>query len=142
MSKVPWVFRLPPGLREQPAWVFIGTLVALVGLSYLLGFSSSSVTLVISELWLRVWGGVLFVAGTLVLLGTIRANKPLEMMALRIQSVCLLLYTVWVISAVGISRATLTIMLCVILVLLSEIRIAVIKVILRPLPPHARGLAE
>lgn len=137
MSKTPWVFRLPPGLREQPAWVFIGTLVAFAGLGYLLGISDSrTLSQVISDDVQRVWGGVLFVAGFLVVYSTIRANKPLEKLALRVQSVALLLYMGWILTAIALSQATLTIALCICLAGLSEIRIAVITVLLRPLPMH------
>ncbi len=143
MSKTPWVFRLPPGLREQPAWVFIGTFVALAGLGYLLGISdSSTVTRVVTETVLRVWGGVLFVAGLLVIYSTIRANKPLEKLALRVQSISLLLYMGWIVTAIPVSKATLTVALCICLAGLSEIRIAVIKVLLRPLPPHAQEVGQ
>lgn len=143
MSKTPWVFKLPLGLREQPGWVFIGTFISLVGLGYLAGLSkSSAVSQVVSETTLQIWGGVLFTAGVLVVYSTIRANKPLEKLALRVQSIALLMYMGWIVTAIPITSATLTIALCVILSGLSEIRIAVIKILLRPLPPHAQEVIE
>lgn len=137
-----WVSKLPSGLRDQPGWVFIGTLVALAGLSYLFGFSNSTATQVVSALWLRTWGGLLFISGALVVISTIRANKPLEKLALRVQSISLFVYMVWVLSAISFSRATLTVALCVCLIGLSEIRIAVLKALMRPLPESVRTVAE
>lgn len=137
-----WVNKLPTGLRDQPSQVFTGVLVSLAGLSYLFGLSHSTALQVVSELWLQSWGGLLFIAGVLVVFGTLRANKPLERMALRIQSISLFVYMVWVLSAIPLTRATLTVALCVCLIGLSEIRIAVLKALMRPLPESARTVAE
>lgn len=132
----PWVMRLPAGLREQPAWIFIGTLSLLTGLSYLLGLAgSSTINQVLAPTWLRLWGGILCLSGMLVVVSTIRASRALERLALRFLSLCLLVYMGWVLTAVSLSRAALTVMLCVSLVGLSEIRVAVVRALLQPLPP-------
>lgn len=130
-----WVMRLPRGLREQPAWVFIGTLATLTGLSYLLGISSSAnVTKVLAESWLQVWGGFLSFAGILVVIATVKANRPLEKLALRLLSLGFLVYLCWVLVAIPPTRATFTAMICLSLIGMAEIRVAILKVALRPTP--------
>jgi hypothetical protein len=135
--------RLTPGLRDQPAWIFIGTLVALAGLSYLLGIAeSTNITRVLDERWLRVWGGFLFVSGGLVVGSTLATNKALERMSLRFLSLGLLVYMGWILTAVPFSRATITVTMCVSLIGLSEIRVAVLKTLLKPLPVRLMGVDE
>lgn len=127
--------RLPNGVRDQPAWIFIGFMCAVAGMSYLLGVSqSSTVESVLGSAGLRLWGGYLFLAGVLVAAATWTANKPLERLSLRLLSLGLLLYTCWIVLAVPINRATLTVTLCVGLVGMAEIRVAVLKAVLKPLP--------
>jgi hypothetical protein len=139
-SKVPWVMRLPGGLREQPAWIYIGALCTLAGLSYLLGFAeSNTITQVLAPVWLRVWGGFLLVSGALVGGSTWFGNKPLERLSLRFLSLCLLVYMGWILAAVPFNRATLTVTTVVALVGLSEIRVAVLKMVLRSFPISGEG---
>lgn len=135
-----WVMKLPRGLREQPGWVFIGTLSFLSGLSYMLGISESTITQVINERWLQVWGGFMGLAGVLVVIGTVTVYRPLERLALRFLSLGLLMYMGWILVAVPFEKATIVIGMCISLIALSEIRAAVIKSILRPLPPTTRNL--
>lgn len=130
-----WVMRLPHGVRDQPGWIFIGFLCAAVGSSYMLGFSQSvTVQNVLGSVGLRIWGGYLLLAGTLVVVSTWNTNKALERLALRLLSLGLMLYTCWLILAVPLNRATLTVSLCVGLVGMAEIRVAVLKAVLKPLP--------
>lgn len=126
--------RLPRGLREQPAWVFIGTLSAVTGLTYLLGISQSAVSRILDEGWLRGWGGFLFLAGVLVVISTIMGNRPLERLSLRFLSLGFLVYLGWILTAVPPTRAMFTSVTCLSLVGLAEIRVAVLKVAMRPLP--------
>lgn len=127
--------RLPGGLRDQPAWVFIGALCTLAGLSYLLGIAeSTSITRVLDPVWLRVWGGFLFVSGGLLTYSTWVGAKALERMSLRFLSLGFLVYMGWVLAAVPLSRATLSVTTVLALVVLSEIRAAVLKMLLRPTP--------
>lgn len=135
--------RLPGGLREQPAWIYIGGLCTLAGLSYLLGIAeSNSITEILAPVWLRVWGGFLFVSGLLVAGSTWASNKPLERMSLRFLSLGLLVYMGWILAAIPLSRATLTATTVIALVGLSEIRVAVLKTALRPLPASPPGDEE
>jgi hypothetical protein len=121
--------------------VFIGTLVALGGLSYLLGLSqSSAIAQVLSTGWLRSWGGFLFLAGSLVVGSTVASNKPLERLSLRLLSLSFLVYMGWVLSAVSWDRATITTVMCLALVGAAEVRIAVIKRALKPLPASVRDV--
>jgi hypothetical protein len=134
-----WVTRLPRGLQEQPAWVFIGTLVALAGLSYLLGLSqSSAVAQVLSDNWIRTWGGFLCASGCLVMISTLLANKPLERLSLRLLSLGLFVYMGWVVTAVSWDQATITSAMSIALIGAAEIRVALIKRILRPIPHNVR----
>lgn len=127
--------RLPGGLREQPAWIFIGTLCTLAGLSYLVGLAeSNSITQVLSPVWLRVWGGVLFVSGALIVGSVWSRNKALERMALRFLSLGLLVYMGWILVSVPLERAAMSAAMDFALVGLSEIRVAVLTMVLRPLP--------
>jgi hypothetical protein len=128
--------RLPGGLREQPAWIFIGTLCMLAGLSYLVGIAESSTIMrVLDEVWLRIWGGYLFVSGALVVGSVWTLNRALERMALRFLSLGFLIYMGWILAVVPPSRAMLTVMMIIALVGLSEIRVAMLTMALRPLPP-------
>ena len=128
--------RLPPGLREQPGWIFIGTLCALAGLGYLLGLSeSASITRVMNPIWLHVWGGFLALSGSLLVLSTWTRNKPLERMSLRFLSLGLMVYGSWVLTVLPLAKATMTISLCVALTGLAEIRVGVLKALLRT-PAH------
>lgn len=130
--------RLPRGLREQPAWVFIGTLTAATGLSYLLGVANSAtVSKVLEHGWLRAWGGFLLVAGVLVVISTVTTNRPLERMSLRFLSIGYLMYLFWVLTVIPPTRAMVTVVACISLAGLAEIRVAVIKVILKPVPLYA-----
>jgi hypothetical protein len=127
--------RLPGGLREQPAWVFIGALCALSGLAYLLGIAeSNAITRVLAPLWLQVWGGFLLISGGLLTVSTWTSAKPLQRMSLRFLSLGLLVYMGWMLVALPLSRAAFTAMLCVALVGLAEIRVAVLQMAMRPVP--------
>ena len=129
-----WVMRLPAGVREQPGWIFIGFFCAAAGLTYLLGVSQSNVALVLGDVGLRVWGGFLCLSGLLVAGSTWAMNRPLERLALRFLSLGLAAYAAWVVLAVSASKATLTIVLSICLIGVAEVRIAVLKASLKPLP--------
>lgn len=142
-SSTPWVFRLPRGMWSQPSQIFIGTLVGLGGLGYLLGVAkSNSIAALLDPIVLRVWGGFLFVSGVLLVYSTIRGNLALERMALRFLSSGLLVYMGWVLTAVSAGQGTLTVIMCMCLAGTAEIRSAVIKALMRPIPPKARELME
>lgn len=127
--------RLPRGLRDQPAWVFIGTMCALAGASYLLGIAeSTSITRILDPAVLKVWGGFLFLSGSLVIVSTWLANMPLERLSLRFLSLGLLVYAGWILAVLPLTRAAMTVALCGSLVALAEIRVAVLKALLKPLP--------
>ncbi len=128
--------RLPGGLREQPGWIFIGTLCVLAGLSYLTGLAeSTTLTRVLDPLWVRAWGGYLGVAGALVTYSTWVSNKPLERMSLRFLSLGFFIYMGWLLAILPPSRAALTVAMSLALFVLAEIRVAVLKMAMRPLPP-------
>lgn len=138
MPRLPWVMRLPRGLREQPAWVFIGLLVGLSGVSYLTGVADSSVSRAIGETGLRVWGGFLAFSGFSVLWSTLVADPVLEKLALRIMSLSMLVYGGWVVTIIDIRRAVMTLALTLILSGLAEIRVGVLRALLKAAPPKRR----
>lgn len=126
---------LPRGLRDQPAWVFVGTISAFTGLSYLLGFAqSTAINRVLDPNLLRVWGGFLLFTGTLVVYSTVGATRALERLSLRFLSVGYLVYLGWVLTAAPLNRAMVTTVACVSLIGLAEIRVAVLKAAMKPLP--------
>jgi hypothetical protein len=126
-----WVSRLPTGLRDQPAWVFIGFLIGVVGLTYVAGISESSISRAVGVNGLRVWGAFLMCSGFGVVWATIGASHALERLSLRLLSICLLVYSGWLLTVVSWQRAAMTLALTVVLVLLAEIRVAVLKALMR-----------
>lgn len=127
----PWIMRLPGGLREQPAWVFIGLLIGLAGLGYVTGLSDSSIKQAIGEVGLRVWGTVLMLSGFAVTVATVRARPALEKLALRVMSICMLAYMGWLLTIVDFRRAAMSLVLVLVLVGLAEIRIGFLKLLLQ-----------
>ena len=128
---MPLLLRLPRGLREQPAWIFIGFLVGLTGLSYLIGFSQSSISTVVGANALRVWGAFLAFSGFAVVYATFQAKPAFEKLALRTLSICMFVYCGWVLTVIDIRRAAVTTALVLTLVSMAEIRVAVLKALLR-----------
>lgn len=127
----PLLMRLPPGLRDQPAWVFIGFLVGMVGLSYLTGITESSISHAVGKTGLHVWGAFLMCSGFGVVWATISANHALERFTLRLLSLCLLVYMGWLLTVVDWRRAVMNVALTIVLVFLAEVRVAVLRSLLR-----------
>ncbi len=127
MTKTPWIMRLPQGVREQPAWIFIGLLLSLVGLSYATGVTTSSISQVITTVGLRVWGSILFIAGLMVIMSVVRAKVAFEKFALRIMSMVLFCYVGWIVTAIDWKRAAMTVALGLIVICSAEVRIAFLK---------------
>lgn len=139
----PWVMWLPEGLRDQQGWVFIGFMCTLSGVSHLIGFSEpTTITRVLDPLWLKIWGGVLTASGILIMTSVVRMNRPLEAFALRVLSVSCLVYMGWIVASVGVAKALFLVFLCLVLVVLAEIRVRVIKLLLKPLPQSAKKLMQ
>lgn len=119
----PWIMRVPPGVREQPAWIFIGLLIAVAGLGYVLGTTTSIITEAIGSRGIRIWGGTLMVSGVLVVLATATARVALEKFALRILATNMFAYAGWVLIVVPLNRVGTTVVLCGALVALAEFRV-------------------
>lgn len=130
-ARIPWIMRLPPGLREQPAWVFIGFLIGIVGLTYVTGVSDSSVARAVGDAGLRVWGCFLAFSGFGVVYATIAAKPALEKLTLRVLSLCMFVYQGWLLAVVDWRRAAMSCVLVLILISLAEVRVAVLKTLLR-----------
>lgn len=137
-GKPPLLLRVPLGLREQPAWVFIGILIFLVGLSYLTGFTNSIITEAIGDIGLKVWGGLLALSGLLVTWATIVAKPVMEKFSLRIMTCTLLMYAGYLATVVPVRDAAMTTVLTILLSGLSEFRVAHLRFLLI----HATQLNE
>lgn len=129
--KLPWTTRLPRGLREQPGWVFIGLLVGLAGVGYLTGLGQSNITEAVGTTGLRIWGGFLALAGFGVVYATMAAKPALEKLALRWLSLCMFVYTGWLMTVAPLSRLAMTTVLVAALIGFCEIRVATLKWLLR-----------
>lgn len=125
--RTPWILRLPAGLRHQPAWVWIGLLIGLAGVSYVVGFTQSSVTDEVDRVTVRIWGAFLALGGFGVTYATLSARAALEKLALRVMSACLAVYIGWLLVVVDFRRAVFGFALVVSLIGLAEVRIAVLK---------------
>jgi hypothetical protein len=123
--------RLPRGLRDQPAWVFIGFLVTLGGLGFVTGLTESSVSQAIGTTGLRVWGAVLLLSGLGVLSATLSAKPALEKLALRVLSLCMFVYVGYLFVVVDWKRVAMSAILCAVLIGLAEIRIGTLKALYR-----------
>ncbi len=142
MGKPPLIMRMPRGLREQPAWVFIGSLLSLVGLSYVSGFTESVISQAIGEFGLKVWGGFLLAAGILLVTATIKAKPALEKLALRAMTLTLLTYTGYLLTVTSFKRAAMTVVLAILLSGLAEFRVLHLKSLITRSTEVARQLGE
>lgn len=122
-TRKPLIMRVPEGIREQPAWIFIGLLMLMSGLGYVTGQADSAIVKAIGETGVRIWGGTMMFSGTLLILATTSARMSLEKLALRIMSANLLAYLGWILVSVPFNRTAATIVLCGALIALSEFRV-------------------
>lgn len=129
--KPPLIMRLPRGLREQPAWVFIGALIFLSGLSYLTGFTESVISEAIGEVGLKVWGGVLALTGAALIAATVYARPALEKLSLRAMTCSLMAYTGYLLTVSSFKRAAMTVVLAVLLSGLAEFRVMHLTTLIR-----------
>lgn len=141
-SKPPLIMRLPRGLREQPAEVFIGVMVALVGLAYATGFSNSVIAREMGPQWQLVWGFILMTVSLVRVFATIRAKPAFERLALRAFTCTLLVYTGWLMTITSLRNATLTIIFAIVLAGLAEIRVWLLKAIINRADRVADELAR
>lgn len=143
MRHTSWVMRLPPGLREQPAGIFIGILCFFSGMAYLFGVAeSTAITRVLDPQWMKVWGGGICLAGGMIVTSISLVNKPLEAFGWRLLSVCCTVYMIWILLAAPLKNAAFTVVLCLILIVVGEVRVGVIKTLLRPLPQSVRDWTD
>lgn len=126
-NKPPWVMRLPRGVRERPSWVFIGSILALVGLTYALGVSQSNVAEAIGSAGLRVWGGILSASGVGIIVATFYNAVAFEKLAQRFAQISILAYVAYVCISVDLTRAAMTLAFGAILLMTCEIRVAFLK---------------
>lgn len=137
--KPPWIMRLPRGVRERPSWVFIGSILALVGLTYALGISQSRVAESIGGIGLKAWGSILCASGVGIIVATFKNAVAFEKLAQRFAQLSILAYVAYVSISVDITQAAMTLALGAILLATCEIRIAFLNLQLNPVdikPPE------
>lgn len=139
-QKPPLIMRMPRGLREQPAWVFIGVLIAFSGLTFAAGLSESMVAKAIGDFGLRVWGVVLTLAGVLLVAAVIKAKPALEKLALRTMSCTLMAYAGYLLLVAPFKRTVMSVVLVVILCGLAEFRVIHLKALIARASTLAREL--
>ncbi len=113
---------MPIGIREQPAWLFIGFIVVMSGVGYVSGQTTSAIIEAIGSDGLRAWGVSMVFSGLLVMVATANAKPSLEKFALRILSCNILAYVGWVAVVVPLNRIGATIMMGMALVAVAESR--------------------
>lgn len=115
--------RVPIGIREQPAWIFIGFLFTLVGLGYVTGFTESTISKAVGDTGLRWWGVALTVSGGLLIAATVKARPALEKLALRILICNMLAYVGWLVAVAPMQKLATTLLLSGALSVLAEFRV-------------------
>lgn len=120
----------PRGIREQPAWIFIGLMLVLSGVSWALGIADSAISRAIGHAGLRVWGASILVTGVLLISATVSARPALEKLALRILAINLGLYLGWLLVIVPIEAATSSLVLGGALIVLAEFRVWHLKALM------------
>lgn len=111
--------------------MFIGLLIGLAGVGYLLGVNQSNITEAVGTTGLRIWGGCLTLAGFGVVYATMAAKPALEKFTLRLLSLCMFVYTGWLVTVAPLSRLVMTIVLVSALIVMCEIRVVTLKWLLR-----------
>lgn len=122
--------RLPMGLREQPAWVFIGFMFLAVGLGYATGLVESSVARTVGGWPLQVWGITLALSGLLLMVATIRGRPALERFALRAVTCALFTYCIWLLTVTTPARAGIVYILAAGFIALAEFRVYHLKTLM------------
>lgn len=127
----PLIDRVPLGVREQPAWIFIGVMFVLVGLGYVTGTAQSMLSEAIGETGLKVWGSSLMLSGLLLIVATARARPSMEKLALRIMSSNIFAYAGWLLAVIPWNRAATTVVLSGSLIVLAEFRVMHIRALMK-----------
>lgn len=138
MAKPPLIMRMPRGLREQPAWVFIGVLFIFSGLTFAAGIAESMVAKAIGNVGLRIWGTVLTLAGVLLVAAVLKAKPALEKLALRTMTCTLMAYAGYLLLVAPFTRTVLQVVLVLILCGTAELRVIHLKALMA----RASTLAE
>lgn len=127
-NRMPWILRLPAGVRNNPAWIFIGSFFMISGFTLVTGVGGSpTVKAVLPPYFMNIWGALILLGGGGLIYATIKADILLERLLLRTLSISLVVYLVWIIGAAGIGRSIVSTALGLTLVVIFEIRVAVIK---------------
>lgn len=129
-SKKPLIMRVPVGVREQPAWIFIGFLCAVSGFGQATDLLESSIRSAIGETGAHIWGTILMMSGILLMHATIMAKPALERLALRVLSSSIIAYGGWLLVVAPLRRAGTAVILIGCLIVVCEVRIWHLKQLL------------
>lgn len=126
---------MPPGVTNNPSWIFIGVLFTLSGVGILAGVTSeNAISEALAPLVRQLWGAFLLIGGVLMVATTIHPDLLLERLTLRVMSITFVTYAGWALAVAGL-RAIMTLLMCLVLWAVFEVRIAVIRQILSPWKP-------
>lgn len=139
-ARKPFMARLPIGVREQPALMFIGLMTFNVGVGFATGLTTSSVMLILSDTGLRIWGGVLATISVMLMVAVGRGVPSFEKLALRIYTCGLFSYAGWLLTVTDVRRSATTASLVVAFIGVAEIRIWFLKQVMRRATLMAREL--
>lgn len=132
--KKPWIFYLPRGIQANPAGVFIGMMLAIVGLAGFLGLAEpTTITKALPFWFYTAWAFSLIPMGIGLVIGVIKRDQLWERFTSRSLSILIGVYALWALSAVGPGRAAVTLAFAMILMFVLEVRIGVINVLINPL---------
>jgi signal transduction histidine kinase len=127
----PLRLRFSTGLREQPAWVFIGFLFFVVGLGYGTGLAESLISKSVGALTLMLWGWSLTGTGLLLMVATIRSRPAMEKLALRAITCNLSAYALWLLTVTTLARSATILAMSVGLIGAAEFRVLHLRALVK-----------
>lgn len=134
--------RLPHGVRDRPAWMFIGLVYVVVGAGYATGYTDSVISQTVGHVMLRVWGWLDVVVGLLVAVSTGVARPALEKLALRCLYITTLTYSAWLMIALDFNfkRGASSIAFGILLALATQLRVRSLTIYMQSVTKLASDL--
>lgn len=139
----PWILCLPISFQANPLGLILALMFFIVGLTYALGTAhpGNIADLLNSPTWLRLWGASLCVATGTLAQGIYASNLETEKLGLRLLSLTLVVFALWILLAVGVTGA-LSVAMCGLVIFFCQLRIGVIKQIQHPWIPSRHTKAD
>lgn len=138
----PWILYLPTSFQANPLGLAIALMLFIAGLVYLImGAPAGSIAMLLdSPILLRIWGFVLCAASAILATGIFNSTLETEKLGLRLLSLALFVFGLWLVLAVGAVGA-ISMAMCLLIVFFCQLRIGVIKELQNPWvpPPHMKG---